>query len=382
MNKIEMAKAINRAVESGDVKTGTSLVAENYIQHTPNVPDGRKGLAMLIKKINDKELPAPRITTVRSFTDGDFVVLHHSVMWPGKKVMVEIFRMEGDLAVEHWSAIADHPTTTANGHTMTDGYTDIEDRRNTDRNKQLVRDFVDTVLIQGHFDKILTYYHPDMVQHNPHIDDGVDGLLQGVKAMQSQGITFQIQKIWRVLGEGNFVLVCSEGTFADKPTAFFDLFRTDSGKIVEHWDVLQEIPPADKQAHANGFFQPSLYRRLGGYDGIAAYVDHAFPQVAGHPQLQHLFVGHAEETKMRQRQLIIDKLSSTLQGPTIYLGKPLEVIHKGLHITLEQWEVFMGIMSKAMDERGIAGDTKEDFMRLFENFRTVTVENELGHDKK
>jgi len=44
----------------------------------------------------------------------------------------------------------------------------------------------------------------------------------------------------------------SEGTFGGAPTAFFDLFRVDNGKIVEHWDIISEIP--DEMAHENGKF--------------------------------------------------------------------------------------------------------------------------------
>lgn len=84
------------------------------------------------------------------------------------------------------------------------------------------------------------------------------------------------------------------------------------------------------------------------------------------------------DSKYRQRQLIVDKLSSTLQGPTIYIGRPLESVHKGLNITAEDWEIFMEIITRAMDERGIAGEDKNDFVAVFQNiFRQATVEFEI-----
>jgi predicted SnoaL-like aldol condensation-catalyzing enzyme len=173
-------------------------------------------------------------------------------MWPNRKAMFEIFRFEKGLAAEHWSGIMDHPERTANGHTMLDGATGIADKQLTAKNKQLAKTFVETILIEGQFDKILEFYHPDVIQHNPFIDNTVPGLIKGIEELQKQGATIQIEKIHMVLGEGNFVLVCSEGKFSDKPTAFFDLFRVDNNRIVEHWDVLQQIP--DKFAHGNGFF--------------------------------------------------------------------------------------------------------------------------------
>ena len=376
MTNVELANAINKAVMAGDAETASSLVTENYIQHTPLVPDGRKGLEMLVSKIKKQEIPAPKITNVRSFSDGNFVILHHDVMWPDRKAMFEIFRMENGLAAEHWSGIMNHPEKTANGHTMLDGATEITDKTITVKNKALAKSFVETVLIKGQFDKILDYYQPGIIQHNPFIDNSVQGLIKGIEDLQKQGITIEIQKIWNVFGEGNFVLVCSEGLFAGKPTAFFDLFRMENGKVVEHWDVLQDIP--EKLAHENGFFEASLYKRIGGYDAICGFVDLAFPRVAAHPRLEKYFIGHAMESKFRQRQLIIDKLSNTLQGPTIYLGRSLETVHKGLNITAEEWDIFMGILTTAMDERNIKGKEKQDFTDIFKNvFRALTVETEL-----
>lgn len=372
----EKAMAINKAVQNGDAESAAALVSENYIQHTPNMPDGRNGLRLLITKIKNKEIPAPKITTIRAFEDGDFVVLHHDVNWPNRKVMFEIFRFENTIAAEHWSGIADHPDTTVNGHSMVDGPTEIADVKLTDANKEFARSFVQTVLINGNFDKLSEYYHDKIVQHNPFIDNTVPGLLKGIENLKSQGMSIEIQTIRKVLGEGNFALVCSEGNFSGTHTAFFDLFRIEKGRIVEHWDVLQEIP--QKMAHANGFFKASLYRRIGGYDAIASFVDLAFPRVAAHPQLAKYFVGHAEDSKYRQRQLIVDKLSNTLQGPTMYLGRPLESVHKGLNITAGDWDVFMQILAQAMTERNINGEIRQDFMETFQNvFRPVTVESEL-----
>lgn len=373
----EKAIAINKAVQSGDVEGAAALVTENYIQHTPNVPDGKTGLQTLVAKIKNKVIPAPEIKNVRSFEDGDFVVLHHDVNWPNRKAMFEVFRFENGLAAEHWSGIADHPEKTANGHSMLDGTAEITDKNLTQKNKELVTSFVETVFIKGQFNRLSDFYHPEIVQHNPFIDNTVPGLLRGIEQLQKQGRSIQIKKIFKVLGEGNFVLVCSEGEFAGKHTAFFDLFRMNNNIIMEHWDVLQEIP--EKMAHDNGFFKPSLYKRIGGYDAIAGFVDLAFPRVAANPQLEKYFIGHADDSKYRQRQLIIDKLSNTLQGPTIYLGRPLESVHKGLNITAGEWDIFMQILSQTMNERGIVGDVKTDFVDVFQSvFRPLTVEEEIA----
>jgi predicted SnoaL-like aldol condensation-catalyzing enzyme/truncated hemoglobin YjbI len=376
MTNIEKASAINRAVQSADTTAAAALVKENYIQHTPVVPDGKKGLLALLNKIKNKEIPAPVVKNVRTFEDGEYVILHHEVHWPNRKVMFEIFRFEDGLAAEHWSGIADQPETSINNHSMTDGETVIKDRNKTIENKALVRHFLNDVLINNRLDQMQEYIQPEVIQHNPNLDNTINGWVNGLKELQQNGVQVEFQKVHYVLGEGNFVLSLSEGKFDTRHTAFFDLFRIEAGKIVEHWDVRQEVP--EKIAHDNGMFKLSLYRRLGGYDTIAGFVDLAFPRVASHPELAHFFIGHSHETKNRQRQLVVDKLCNLLQGPVIYIGRPLAAVHRGLNITQKQWNTFMEVIENATDERGIKEEEKRDFIFIFENIlRAVTVEEEL-----
>ena len=61
-------------------------------------------------------------------------------------------------------------------------------------------------------------------------------------------------RIHKVLGEGNFVLVASEGSFAGQHSSFFDLFRVENGKIAEHWDTIEAIPAKDQWKNSNGKF--------------------------------------------------------------------------------------------------------------------------------
>ena len=58
----------------------------------------------------------------------------------------------------------------------------------------------------------------------------------------------------KVLAEGNFVLTVSEGSFAGKPTSFYDLFSVEQDKNVEHWDVIEPILPQHQWKNSNGKF--------------------------------------------------------------------------------------------------------------------------------
>ena len=111
-------------------------------------------------------------------------------------------------------------------------------------NKKLVAAFVDDILVNGRLDRLAGYYDGDNYhQHNPQIADGLSGLGAALQAMAKAGVTMKYHKVHKVLGEGNFVLVASEGEFAGKPSAFYDLFRVANGKIAEHWDTIETIPP-------------------------------------------------------------------------------------------------------------------------------------------
>lgn len=69
-----------------------------------------------------------------------------------------------------------------------------------------------------------------------------------------QNNKFQFTKIHKVLGEGNFVLTISQGQWNRTTNAFYDLFRIENNKIVEHWDVIQPVP-TDGLANDNGMFR-------------------------------------------------------------------------------------------------------------------------------
>jgi predicted SnoaL-like aldol condensation-catalyzing enzyme len=91
-------------------------------------------------------------------------------------------------------------------------------------------------------------------QHNPMFGDGLSTVMQAFEGMAAQGIEAGYDKIHMVIGEGDFVLVVSEGTFNGSANAIYDLFRVKNSKLVEHWDVIETIPPQDQWNNTNGKF--------------------------------------------------------------------------------------------------------------------------------
>lgn len=119
----------------------------------------------------------------------------------------------------------------------------------------------------------------------------------------------------------------------------------------------------------------TLYKRLGGYDFIAKFVDTAFPRVAAHPQLRRLFQGHSADSQLRQRQFIVDALCSGAGGPCVYVGRPMKPVHAGLGITSADWTTFIGILEATLEDLAVPPPQRSDFLGLLnERFRPDVVD--------
>lgn len=241
-----------KSIETGDSKPVGYINAEKYVQHNLAVGDGLAGFGAVLQA-----LPAgsARVNTVRVLQDGPFVFTHTDYNFFGPKVGFDIFRFEDGKIVEHWDNLQETAPANPSGHTMLDGATAATDLDKTESNKTLVRSFVKDILVDGQMDKLAGYFAGDnYIQHNPHIGDGLSGLGKALSEMAKAGVTMKYSQIHKVLGEGNFVMVVSEGDFAGKPSAFYDLFRVQDGKIAEHWDTIETIPSRAEWKNENGKF--------------------------------------------------------------------------------------------------------------------------------
>lgn len=228
---------------------------ENYIQHNPHVPTGRETVIGFLPALKQA---GTTVKTHRIFQDGDFVVTHNTydnAQAFGAKEIVsfDVYRLAHGKIAEHWDNITPIVAKTASGRSQFDGPTEVIDLDKTEANKALVKNFIDDILFGKKPNKITDYistkkYH----QHNTAIEDGIAGLGKAIEYLVSQNNMFHYTKVHKILGEGNFVLTMSEGEWSGKKQAFYDLFRIENGKIVEHWDVISEIPT--EMAHNNGKF--------------------------------------------------------------------------------------------------------------------------------
>lgn len=249
----EKVVALLKSIETGDQEPVGYINPDKYIQHNLGVADGLEGFGALLQQLPPN---SAKVNTVRAFQEEDLVFTQTDYNFFGPKIGFDIFRFEDGKIVEHWDNLQEKPENpNPSEHTMIDGTTEIKDLDKTEENKALVENFVNDILVNGKMEKLAGYFDGDnYIQHNPQIADGLSGLGKALEYMAYQGITMKFDKVHKVLGEGNFVLVVSEGSFADKPTSFYDLFRIENNKIAEHWDVIETIISKDERKNTNGKF--------------------------------------------------------------------------------------------------------------------------------
>ena len=244
--------ALLKAIETGAAEPVAVINADRYTQHNLGAADGLAGFGAVLAQLPKG---SARVNTVRVFQDGDFVFAHTDYDFFGPKIGFDIFRFEHGKIVEHWDNLQTTAGPNPSGNTMVSGPTEATDLDQTAANKALVRQFVDDILVNGRMEKLTGYFNGDTyVQHNPQIANGLSGLGAALEAMAKAGVTMKYARIHQVLGEGNFVLVVSEGSFGGRPTSFYDLFRVENGKIAEHWDTLETIPAQGEWKNQNGKF--------------------------------------------------------------------------------------------------------------------------------
>jgi predicted SnoaL-like aldol condensation-catalyzing enzyme len=248
----QQATELLKSIETGASKPLTYINPTKYIQHNLAVADGLAGVEALLQSL---PRGATKVNTVRVLQDGDFVILHTDYNFFGPKVGFDIFRFEDGKIVEHWDNLQETALKPSpSGRTMIDGPTAICDLDKTETNKVLMQTYMDD-LLHGRKDKFSSYFEGNnYIQHNPLVADNLTGLFAGLKALASQGQAVKYDRVHKVLGEGNFVLVVAEGSFGDRPVSYYDLYRIENGKIAEHWDTIEPIPPRAEWKNPNGKF--------------------------------------------------------------------------------------------------------------------------------
>lgn len=110
------------------------------------------------------------------------------------------------------------------------------------------------------------------------------------------------------------------------------------------------VPSNSSAAAPQAAGQDSLYKRLGGYDALAAVSDDFLGRLATDAKEGRFFVGLSTDSKVRVRQHVVDFLCVATGGPCKYTGRDMETAHTGLNITEDDWTISVKALTDTLNK--------------------------------
>jgi len=260
-HKAIAADVLKRLFEHGDASVVDRYIRPDYIQHNPLAPNGTAALKAFAVPLA-KQFPGLKYDIKRVLAEGDLVLVHSNlVLVPGTRgtAVVDIFRFDRDGRIaEHWDTAQNVPDTSVNGNDM---FSTVSSPRTNQPGPRWWTPFSEAV-VTGYFDRLLggkdtgavAALAPEYYQHNPGIPNGTAGLSELFAGLFRQFPNLTVERK-RVIAEGDLVAIHSHYRTGpdDRGQSVVDIFRVrGDGKIVEHWDVVQDVP--ETSANDNTMF--------------------------------------------------------------------------------------------------------------------------------
>lgn len=123
-----------------------------------------------------------------------------------------------------------------------------------ENNKKIVRDFYEMAFNQHRpVEAAKTYIGDHYIQHHPGVPNGAEAFYRYFESFFKEHPQYRVE-IKRVIAEGDLVVLHLHGRKddQDRGRAIVDIFRLKNRKIVEHWDVIQDVP--EKTGNSNTMF--------------------------------------------------------------------------------------------------------------------------------
>ncbi|MFK8003289.1 MAG: nuclear transport factor 2 family protein [Polyangiales bacterium] len=222
------------------------MIGEVYTQHNPRVSDGPEGLLSFVADF--AEVPRSRrvqIENLRSFEDGEFVVLHSLYTRGAHRISgFDVFRVRNGLFVEHWDVGMPERGLNPSGRGLLEGATtDARQTADAEVTRQLATGIV--LGLVGR-DDTLVGVAENVLQHDPRIGDGRQAWLDSLGLQDA----LVHEELVRTLADSAWALTQSRGRKGDAPVIIYDLFHQREGEVVEHWVVWERVPA--RMRHNNG----------------------------------------------------------------------------------------------------------------------------------
>ncbi|MES2318103.1 MAG: nuclear transport factor 2 family protein [Pseudomonadota bacterium] len=272
LNKTVVGQFVAAVMGPVDAEKVARQVAPHIIEHDPLVRSGRNGTADWIRSMR-QNAPGQAITVKHMLADGDMVFVHSQVSATPENEMggqnrYDFYRLDGGWIVEHWVVKAPAPTRSASGNSAFSNlyaYPSPPAPLSSDRvelNRLLVQTLSEEVFGKRNFALLDRLWAPGYIQHNPYVRNGRAALASVIDYIAPAGSNYRVV---RSMADGDLGVVCSHnvdagGNVADEfsGAAVCDIYRVNNFELVEHWDVVQQVPTSS--VNGNSMFS-SLYRK-------------------------------------------------------------------------------------------------------------------------
>ena len=128
-------------------------------------------------------------------------------------------------------------------------------------------------------------------------------------------------------------------------------------------------------AFADGHMEKaSLYKRLGGYDAIAAVTDDFIGRLATDKSLGKFLAGHSKDSLNKIRQLVVDQLCAATGGPCVYIGRDMKTAHQGMGISKADWNAAVVHLTASLDKFKVGAKEKAEVLGAVSTFEKDIVD--------
>jgi predicted SnoaL-like aldol condensation-catalyzing enzyme len=238
-NKEQATKGHSDLLVKKDFTAIDKYFANPYIQHNQALANGVESL----REFKMANVPGAETTILRCFADKDMVFFQEKVqaLMPQALDFWDLYRLEEGKIVEHWDTYqissGAHPAT---GHTLFDGPTESSSPELTEVTRAFILKLVNNVFVCRKTEELGLYVSPNVIQHAPGVEDGVESWMKHLKVSQWFTGDIQYDVVRRLVVEGNFAVSCSQGTVGNEPHHFWDMWRVENGKVAEHWNATKK----------------------------------------------------------------------------------------------------------------------------------------------
>ena len=118
----------------------------------------------------------------------------------------------------------------------------------------------------------------------------------------------------------------------------------------------------------------TLYKRLGGYDALAAVTDDFIGGLATDSVIGRFFVGHSKDSQLRIRQLVVDQLCAATGGPCVYIGRSMKATHAGLGITGAEWDRSVRLLTATLNKFNVPPAEQTEVLAAISTLKPDIVE--------